>query len=92
MGNVKSAAITAQNTFSDPLRIEAGGFNLSIWGTFAATVHLQRSFNGGATWLDVATYTAPVEDVGNEPVGALYRAGVKTGGFTSGTVNVRLGQ
>ena len=26
-------------------------FNCSIWGTFAGTVQVQRSFDGGATWL-----------------------------------------
>lgn len=88
-----TAAITAENTFTTALAIPVSkpNFNLSIWGTFSAVVTLQRSFDGGTTWLDVATYGAPIEDRGFEPEGALYRVGVKTGGFTSGTCNVRLG-
>ena len=92
MSNVRTAAIEAQDTFTQPLDIGPGGFSLSISGTFAATVFIQRSFDGGANWHDVASYTTAIEDAGNEPVGALYRVGVKTGGYTSGTVNVRLSQ
>lgn len=87
-------AITAQNTFTLPVAITKSmgdAFNVSIWGTFVATVTLQRSFDSGTTWLDVVTYSSPIEDIGTEPEGALYRIGVKTGAFTSGTVNVRLG-
>lgn len=87
-------AITAQNTFTEPLSITKSigdTFNVSIWGTFVASVVLQRSFDNGTTWLDIVSYTYPIEDIGTEPEGALYRIGVKTGAFTSGTVNVRLG-
>jgi hypothetical protein len=92
MSSFKTAAITAENTFTHPLGVgPARGFNLSIWGTFSAIVTLQRSFDAGTTWLDVATYAGPIEDRGVEPEGALYRVGVKTGGHASGTVNVRLG-
>ena len=92
-----SKAITAQNVWTDPVSVNApesargNDFNVSIWGTFVATVTVQRSFDQGATWLDVASYTAPIEDIGFEPEAAMYRIGVKTGGFTSGTVNVRIG-
>ncbi len=84
--------ITAQNTFSDPISIR-GKFNLSISGTWAATVFLQRSFDNGANYVDVESYTANIEKIGEElESGILYRVGVKTGGFTSGTVVCRLSQ
>jgi len=54
-----TASITAQNTFSDGLYTE-GAFNISIAGTFVATVTVQRSFDQGATWRDVDTFTAPM--------------------------------
>ena len=38
-----------------------------------------------------ALTSAATEEVGYEPEVMWYRAGVKTGAFTSGTVNVRLG-
>lgn len=86
--------IGAANVFSDAIQISpAKGtfFNVSVWGTFVATVTLQRSFDLGTTWLDVATYTSAKEEIRQEPEGALYRIGVKTGAYTSGTVDVRIG-
>lgn len=82
-------SITAQNTFTDPVQL-TGHFNLSISGTFSATVTVQRSTDN-STWRDVDSFTAATEEVGYEPEVMWYRAGVKTGGFTSGTVDVRLG-
>ena len=84
--------VTAQNTFSDGIYTE-GGFNLSISGTFVATVTVQRSFDQGSTWRDVETFTAPIETYGIDPGPTVaYRAGVKTGEFTSGTVSIRIGR
>jgi len=80
---------TAQNTFSEPLKVR-GDFNLSLSGTWVGTVHLQRRFNQGS-WMDVQSYTANIEDRGREPEGLVeYRAGVKTGNYTSGTVLIRI--
>lgn len=86
-----TAALAAAGAFCPAMYLQ-GAFNVSIYGAFNATVTLQRSFDGGATWLDCDTWSAPVQDVGDEPEGAMYRLGVKTGDYVSGTVNVRLGQ
>jgi len=84
--------VTAENTFSDGLYV-VGDFNLSISGTFVATVTVQRSFDQGGTWRDVDTFTAPIETAGSDPEPVVvYRAGVKTGEFTSGTVSIRIGR
>ena len=83
-----TAAITAQNTFTDPVQL-TGNFNISISGTFSATVTVQRSFDN-STWHDVNTFTAPFQGTGFEPEVVYYRAGVKTGAFTSGTANLRV--
>lgn len=85
-----TASIVAQNTFSDAMEIR-GKFNFSLSGTWVATVFLQRSYDKGTNWMDVKSYTANIEDVGEESeLGILYRFGIKTGGFTSGTVVGRL--
>lgn len=89
MTTAVSKAIGAQNTFSDPARF-TGNFNISISGTFVATATVQRSPDG-TNWFDVNTYTAPFEGTGFEPELMYYRIGVKTGQYTSGTVNVRIG-
>lgn len=89
MTTVASKAISAQNTFTDAVRF-SGDFNISISGTFAATVSVQRSPDG-TNWFDVNTYTAPIEGTGFDPEFNFYRIGVKTGDYASGTVDVRLG-
>jgi hypothetical protein len=74
-----------------------GAFNVALWGTFVGTVQLQRSFDGGTTWLpasfdgqgDIASYTQPISVVANEPEhGVLYRLNCTA--FTSGTINYRI--
>lgn len=91
MSTIASKTITGDNSFTDPVRL-TGFFNLSLRGTFVATVTVQRSFDEMVTWHDVDTFTAPTEDYGMEPEVCWYRAGVKTGEFTSGSISVRLGQ
>lgn len=90
MAQIATASITTENTFSTAAQLE-GYFNLSISGTFVATVTVQRSPDN-STWQDVDTFTTPSEEVGFDPEFMWYRVGVKTGDFTSGTVVVRLGR
>lgn len=74
-------------------------FNFALWGTFVGTARLEKSFDGGATWLPccedntgtAAAYTAPVNLSGFEPeYGVLYRWNCTD--YTSGTVNYRISQ
>ena len=85
-------SVAAENQFTDAVTLH-GYFNLSISGTWSATVTLQRSFDGGSTWFDVGARTENVEEYGLEPEDSVqYRVGVKTGDYTSGTVVLRLSQ
>jgi len=71
----------------------AGRFNVSVSGdSWIATVHLQRSFEDGTTWVDVDSFSSNIEAVVDEPQrgGLLYRIGIKDGNYTSGTVVLRL--
>jgi len=81
--------------------VRKGAFNVSVSGTSpVATVTVQRSFDrkavasdAAATWRDVATYTAVVEDLAYEPeTNVYYRIGIKDTEYTSGTVIMRLGR
>lgn len=73
-------------------------FNLSLWGTFVASVQLERSFDAGATWLPLTQagaaayrYTAPASETVTEPEAkTLYRLNCTA--YTSGTVNYRLSE
>ena len=85
-------SIAAENLYTDSVQV-VGYFNLSISGTWVATVTVQRSFDQSATWHDVDTWTTNAEEYGLEPEGGIhYRVGIKTGEFTSGTCVVRLSQ
>jgi len=72
-------------------------FNAALWGTFTATVKLQRSFDGGTTWLTCSTdsigtecsFTAGVSLIVTEPErDVLYRWACTA--YTSGTINYRI--
>ncbi len=82
-----SSSISGANTFTEDAEFDhRRSFNLSVSGTWAGTVTLQRSFNNGSTWLDVYSTTGNVETVvENVESGVLWRLGIKTGNFTSGT-------
>ncbi len=91
-----TASITAQNTWTSSFAPDPGiGFiNISIEGTgWSATVTLQKSRDGGSTWHDVATWTAIIQTTLTDlQRDVLYRIGVDTGDFTSGTIPVALGK
>lgn len=99
-GQTVTASITAENTFTNAIRITGVGadriFTINVTGTFTATVTLQRSLDSDTgPWSDVSgeSYTVVTiktfdDDLDNQI--AYYRIGVKTGGFTSGTVNATL--
>lgn len=96
-GQTVTVAITAEDTFTDPIRV-AGvegqrAFGISITGTFVATLTLQYSVGEPGSWVDVKTYTTPTSESYNDELDnqiIYYRVGVKAGGFTSGTANVSL--
>lgn len=88
-----SKTISAQDTFTDPIHI-IGEFNLSIVAStspaFDGTVTVQRS-SDGTNWRDVDTWVSvSSEEVGNDPMKNYYRAGIKTGEYTAGSVTITL--
>lgn len=95
-GQFVSASVTAENAFTEAITVEGSGnrriFTIVVSGTWVATVRLQRSFDLGSTWEDVSTKTngtSTLDDtLDNQDI--QYRIGVKTGEFTSGTVEVSL--
>ncbi len=73
---IASSPAASPATAAPPLAAVRGRFNVSLSGTFGGgTVRLQRSFDGGSTWLTVskdkdgnaAAYTASADLVGEEP-------------------------
>ena len=92
-----NASPGANGTFTNPIsptyRNKTGFLNISVYGsTWVANVFLQRSFDG-TNYYDVnkSSWTTNCQHalVDKEPK-VRYRLGVKQGGFTSGSVTVRL--
>lgn len=90
-----SFAATGQSTPT----VFYSAFNVSIWGTFVGTIDLERSFDGGTTWIvcsidssgTPSSYSAPISLVATEPEHqVLYRLNCTA--YTSGTANYRLSQ
>lgn len=76
-----------------------GSFNISLWGTFSATAQLQRSFDGGTTWLPVSSdaagdtlqWSVPFSGTWTEVEKVvLYRLACTA--YVSGTINYRISQ
>ncbi|MBT8365123.1 MAG: hypothetical protein KJP23_10485 [Deltaproteobacteria bacterium] len=90
------ASADAENTWTDPVLVKSSGVcSLSISGTWSATVTLQRRINvSGAwsSWMDVETFSANAEKVVFNPSNSRveFRAGVATGDYSSGTVEIIL--
>lgn len=83
-----TAAISGEGQWSDPLSVK-NKFNFTVYGTWAGTVTVQWSFDGGSNWQDIDTYTSNDSQVGTiGDSGILVRAGIKTGEYTSGTANI----
>lgn len=96
-GQTVDSDIAAENTFTATIEVtgvdSARSFSISLTGTWVATVTLQRSFDEGTSWIDVTSYTtnqAITYDDGLDNQIILYRIGIKTGNYTSGTVTAIL--
>lgn len=92
-----SKAIGAQNIFTDAIVVNSGAI-IALTGTFSANVVLQKLALDNSTWIDV-TYndgTATIFTlagtylINGTGFDVVYRVGVKTGGYTSGAVNIEI--
>lgn len=97
--SIVASAFTASGIGSTSNAFFVGGVNAVVSGTFAGTVRIERSFDGGSAWLPVTSaidgtvlaITTPTAIVLDEPESAvLYRWNCTA--YTSGTINCRLSQ
>lgn len=97
-GQTVTATVAAENNFSSAIRVTGVGtdrtFTYEVAGTFTATWTLQRSFTSESTgFVDVTTGTAAgvasLSDGFNNSI-VWYRIGVKTGDFSSGSLDFTL--
>lgn len=97
IGQSVTRAASGTNQYTNPIRVVGlktqRGINITIAGTFSATVVLQQSFDT-ATWADVAgkSWTAPTAEAYNDGLDnqiVYYRLGIE-GTYVSGTANCSL--
>ncbi len=97
VGQQVIASVTAEDQWSDPIRVTGIGTGRDITvtraNTWVATVTLQQSVGDIGNWVDVTTYTTNATITYNDSLPnqiIYYRIGVKTGNFTSGTADLTL--
>ena len=90
-----SGTFTAPGTSAENFA-QDGDFNVSLSGTFVATIEVQRSFDEKSTWVTVDTFTEKTEKTGSSSVKNQFNVPVayrlECTDFTSGTVTFVLNQ
>lgn len=89
--------LTEEGAFTSPIKIFSGRFSVQITGTFSGTVTIQRA-DGSIQSADLEatdyatadTFTAAGAKTGEEGGIAWYRAGFKTGDYTSGSATAEI--
>ena len=92
LGQDVLASLSAEGTFTNPIRVSGITtgriFNVTVTGTWTASVTLQRSVGAIGAWTDVETYTTNqnknYDDTFDNQI-IYYRLGIKTGDYTSDT-------
>ena len=97
LGQYVTIAANGEGQWTDSVRVTGVGttrnVSVVITGTWSATVTLQRSLDDGDTWADVTTYTVNTSATYNDALDnqiTLYRIGIDTGDYTSGTATLEL--
>ena len=93
MPKYSTFSVTAQNQFSPEINLRSGGV-LTLTGTWSATVTLQRKLPDESGWVDVTNNSGTATtfttngtfSISPSDSPSLWRWGVKTGNYTSGTV------
>ena len=97
VGQTVTSSLTAENTFTNTIRVTgistARGFTVDLSGIAGSTLTLQRSFDDGASWIDVKSWTADTSETFDDGLDnqiILYRVGIKTGDYGADTVAATL--
>lgn len=87
---VKEVTVMAAGHKTEAMTV-TGYYNLSLEFIGSGTIAVQRSFDGGAHWKTISTYTTNTESVDFEPEeGVMYRLNCTA--FTAGPIICRLSQ
>jgi hypothetical protein len=91
-GQLVTASLTGADQFTDAIRVSGietqRRFQITITGTWTATVTLQYSVGEPGSWVDVKDWTANTSETHDDGLDnqiIYYRIGIKAGDYTSGT-------
>lgn len=88
-----TATVDEADEFTDWLyvkQLERAAVSIVADGSWSGTITLQRSFDRGATPLDVEQFSTSEQGTYRADAGCMIRIGVKTGDYTDGSADVRL--
>lgn len=89
--STKTGSIAASNTYGSAVQLLGDGRALVIFsGTWTATTHIQIALSTAtspSTWFDIKSFTSNDTNVVEPKVACSLRVGVKTGNYTSGTLD-----
>ena len=107
-GTITATALVTQpiaaSTGTSAASAFLGGFNLAMWGTFAGTILVEKTYDAGTTWVPVsqdaagtpASYILSLTATGINltlcEVETQVAWRIRCTAFTSGTLNYRLSQ
>jgi hypothetical protein len=96
-GQKVSSVLSAADTYTSPIRVTGIStgriFGITVSGTWAGTVTLQRSVGDVGAWVDVYNYTVNQSTTINDTLDnqiIYYRLGIKPGNYTSGSATCEL--
>lgn len=96
-GQTVTAALSGADQFTNTIRVSGvgaqRGFQLTITGTWVATVTLQYSVGEPGSWVDATSYTTNQSLTYNDTFDnqiIYYRIGIKSAAYTSGTATATL--
>ena len=98
IGQSVTVILGAEDVWSDPIRVSGvttgRNFTLTISGTWAGTITLQRSVGALGAWTDVTNYTinqagVTVNDTFDNQI-IYYQIGIKVGNYGSGSATASL--
>ena len=97
IGQLVTSSLNGADQFTSDIRVtgveEGRVFDITITGTWAGSITLQRSVGLSGAWVDVTSYTANTTTTYNDALDnevIYYRMGFKTGNYTSGAATISI--
>lgn len=97
MSNLEKKSISAENTYTDPLKVSAGNLPVFVHteGTWKGIISIQVKHPEDTSWFTMSesVSTRNFETIADKlPIDAQVRVGFEAGNYDSGTATIRVMQ